>query len=164
MTLEIKPAPVRKTITVKAPAQRAFEVFTARMGRWWRPDHHIGETALKDVVLEPKVGGRWYEVGVDGRTCEWGKVLAWEPPQRIVLAWQLDQDWKYDPGLITELEVRFVAEGALTRVELEHRNIERFGAKAAAVRAALDSPDGWNGALAAFVTVAESMESGPSPR
>ena len=136
--LLIVPAPVRKAITVKAPQARAFEIFTARMIRWWLPDHHIGASPLKDIVLEPRAGGRWYETGEDGSVCEWGKVLAYEPPHRIVLAWQLNADWKYDATFVTELEVRFIAEGAATRIELEHRNIDRFAAKADAVRAALD--------------------------
>jgi uncharacterized protein YndB with AHSA1/START domain len=85
-------------------------------------------------------------------------VLAYDPPRRIVLAWQLDQDWKYDPQFVTELEVRFTVEGELTRVELEHRNIERFGAKAEAVRASLDSPNGWDGGLALFAAEAERTE------
>lgn len=135
---------------MKAGQARAFDFFTAHMTRWWRADHHIGHAALQSIVLEPRVGGRWYEVGVDGSTCEWGKVLAWEPPARFVLAWQLDQDWRYDADLITELEVRFVPEGTGTRVELEHRNIDRFGDKAGKVREALDSAEGWLGALLAF--------------
>ena len=155
MTVQIKPAPVRKTITVRASRQHAFRVFTAQMMRWWRPDHHIGASPLKDVVLEPKVGGRWYEVGEDATVCEWGKVLAWEPPGRVLLAWQLNQDWKYDPEFITELEVRFIAEAEkLTRVELEHRNLERFGLKSDAVRTSLDSTGGWEGALAAYAAEA----------
>ncbi len=105
---------------------------------------------MKELVLEPRIGGRWYEVGEDGRACDWGKVLAYEPPTSIVLAWQLNQDWKYDASFVTELEVRFVAEGTATRVELEHRNLDRFGARADALRADLDSQEGWTGALVAF--------------
>ncbi len=150
MNLQVKPAPVRKTIAVNASPSRAFEVFASRMIRWWRPEHHIGLSPMKELVLEPRVGGRWYEVDEDGGVCEWGKVVAFEPPSRLVLAWQLNQDWKYDANFFTELEVRFIADGAMTRVELEHRNLERFGDKAEEVHAALDSKDGWTGALAAF--------------
>src|ERR1700738_2810923 len=99
MDMQIKPAPVRKSISVKAAPERAFRVFTAEMTRWWRPDHHIGKSPLKAAVVEPRAGGRWYEVGEDGTTCEWGKVLVWEPPARIVFAWQLTGEWKYDPIL-----------------------------------------------------------------
>jgi len=150
VNLQITPAPVRKTITVKASPARAFDVFTTRMIRWWRPDHHIGKSPMQDVVLEPRVGGRWYEVGDDGTVCEWGKVLEWEPPRRFVLAWQLNHEWQYDADFVTELEVRFAAEGDATRVDLEHRNLERYGDRVAEVRRSLDAPGGWTGALEAF--------------
>jgi uncharacterized protein YndB with AHSA1/START domain len=150
VSLAVAPAPVRKSVTVSASPARAFAVFTGRMIAWWRPDHHLGAAPLRDVVLEPRLGGRWYEVGEDGAVCQWGKVLAWEPPARLVLAWQLDADWKYDPDFLTELEIRFVPAGGGTRVELEHRNLDRYGARAEAVRAALDATDGWAGGLAAF--------------
>ena len=94
-------------------------------------------------MLEPKVGGRRYEVSEDGSTCEWGKVLAYEPPGRLVLGWQIDADWKYDPDLITEVEVLFIPDGEGTRVELEHRNIARFGPRAAAVADMIGSDGGW---------------------
>jgi uncharacterized protein YndB with AHSA1/START domain len=93
------------------------------------------------------VGGRWFERGEDGSECDWGKVLAWEPPDRIVLAWQIDAQWRFDVNLVTEVEVRFIPEGQTTRVELEHRNIERLGAQADEARAALDSSGGWSGLL-----------------
>lgn len=153
MSTRLQISPVRKSVTVKAAPARAFAFFTGQMMRWWRPDHHIGATPLKDIVLEPRVGGRWYEIGTDDAVCEWGKVLVWEPPAHFVLAWQLDADFRYDPDLITELEVRFVADGAETRVELEHRNLERFGDKAERVRGSLDSADGWRGALLAFAAI-----------
>jgi uncharacterized protein YndB with AHSA1/START domain len=154
---EIKPAPVRKSIEVRAEPARAFEAFTARMGRWWIRGYSINrDSAIADVIIEPKVGGRWYERGQDGSECEWGKVLAWEPPGRVVLAWQIEagasaDQWQYNPALITELEVRFVAAGAgVTRVELEHRNLERLGAHAARMREIFESPMGWGGLLDAF--------------
>jgi uncharacterized protein YndB with AHSA1/START domain len=153
----IRPAPVRKSITVKADAARAFEVFTSRIGTWWPRTHCIASSPQKDVVLEPKVGGRWFEIGEDGAQCNWGKVLAWEPPARLVLAWQIDANWKYDPDLITEVEVTFTpVGGGTTRVDLEHRNIERFGDKSAPARAALDSADGWSGILKIYAEVAEA--------
>jgi uncharacterized protein YndB with AHSA1/START domain/uncharacterized protein YciI len=150
MTVTIRPAPVKKSVRVKAPPARAFDFFTGKMIRWWREGHHIGKSPMKDVVLEPKVGGRWYEVGTDGAVCEWGKVLAWDPPRRVVLAWQLTADWAYDANFVTELEVRFLPEGTGTLVELEHRNLDRFGAKAAEVRASLDAEGGWTAAMVAF--------------
>jgi hypothetical protein len=151
---QIEPAPIRKSILVNAPQERAFQVFTAGMGGWWRPEHHIAKTPFADVVVEPRTGGRWFERDKDGTECEWGKVLAWDAPRRVVLAWQLNAEWKYDPDFITELEIRFTTEGSATRVELEHRDIEKFGATSAAVRAALDSTEGWEGALAVFANAA----------
>ena len=76
MTTMIKPAPVRKSLVVKAPPERAFSVFTAGIGRWWPPSHHIGAAAFKDAVVEPRAGGRWYEIGEDGSECQWGHVIA----------------------------------------------------------------------------------------
>lgn len=136
--------PVRKEIVVEAPVERAFRVFTERFDAWWPRDHHILESPLARAVMETRAGGRWYEVGEDGSECDWGKVLIWDPPKRLVLAWQLNGDWKYDPDLVTELELRFTPLGNMqTRVELEHRNMDRFGSKAAPTREALDSPQGW---------------------
>jgi uncharacterized protein YndB with AHSA1/START domain len=156
MNQTIAPAPVRKSVRVNAPPRRAFEVFTAGIGRWWPKSHHIGASDLDTHVIEPKTGGRWFERGVDGIECEIGKVLVWEPPSRLVLSWQLTPDWKYDAHLITEVEVRFSPDGAdATRVELEHRNLERFGPRAEALRQQIDSPDGWGALLQLFAQAAE---------
>ena len=142
---------IRKQLTVEAPLERAFRVFTANMGAWWPKDHHIGTAALKDCVIEPKVNGCWYELGVDGTECEWGKVLEWHPPLRVVLAWQINADWKYDPTLLTEVEITFSVIGANeTRVDIDHRRLERIGEKAAQARAALDSDQGWSSILKVF--------------
>lgn len=146
-------APVVKTITVKATPARAFEVFTANMSSWWPPTHSIRttEAPLVEVVLEPRVGGRWYERSADDTTCNWGHVIAWEPPSRVVLAWQLDADWKFDPNLITEVEVLFQPQGAdMTLVRLEHRKLEAFGAAAQKIREAISSEGGWGVLLKAF--------------
>jgi uncharacterized protein YndB with AHSA1/START domain len=148
--MSIKPAAVRKSVHVNAPVARAFEVFTAGMGRWWLPSHKLGKTAFVDVVIEPKAGGRWYERSEDGSEWNWGKVQAWEPPARLVLAWQINANFVYEPCLTTEIEVRFVEEAGGTRVELEHRNLDRFGAQAESVRTVFESPAGWSGLLAAF--------------
>ena len=107
----IRPAPVRKSIVVKASAEKSFTTFTSRIGRWWPRSKSIGSAPQADVVLEPGVGGRWYERGTDGSECQWGKVLQWEPPGRLVLAWQIGADWKFDPTLVTEVEVTFTALG-----------------------------------------------------
>jgi uncharacterized protein YndB with AHSA1/START domain len=142
---------VRKQVTIAVPRERAFEVFTARMGAWWNPDHHIGAQPYVDLVIEPREGGRWFEVDAEGVTCQWGEVLVWEPPGRLVLNWQLDAEWSYDPDQVTELELVFTAlsEGS-TLVELEHRRLEGLGENAADVRVQLDAPGGWQGLLERF--------------
>jgi Activator of Hsp90 ATPase homolog 1-like protein len=156
MNLQIRPAPVRKSITVKADATHAFEVFTGRIGNWWPHTHTIGTSPQKTIVLEPREGGRWYEIGEDGSQCNWGKVLAWEPPTRVLLGWQINSDWKYDPDLVTEVEVTFTPLGKdLTRVDLEHRNLERFGEKVEAVRTAIDSDGGWTKIMKLYGEAAE---------
>jgi uncharacterized protein YndB with AHSA1/START domain len=155
--LEIRPAPVRRSVLVKTGVERAFTAFTGRVGRWWPRTHTIGAAAQADVVIEPRAGGRWYERGTDGSECEWGKVLIWEPPGRLVLAWQLDADWKYDPTLVLEVEVTFTpVEATLTRVDLEHRNLERYGEKATIVRDMIGSDRGWLGILKSYALEAES--------
>jgi uncharacterized protein YndB with AHSA1/START domain len=151
MTRQIAPAPVRKSIEVKATPERAFEVFTAHMGRWWLKSHSINTSPQQEVIIEPRASGRWYERGIDGSECQWGYVIDWDPPRRVLLAWQLNAEWRFDPDFITELEVRFIpGKDGTTRIELEHRNLERFGQKANETRAALDSDGGWTGLLTAF--------------
>jgi uncharacterized protein YndB with AHSA1/START domain len=151
MQRTIMPAPVRRNIQVAVPRERAFEVFTAGIGRWWPKTHHIGAADIDTLVIEPREGGRWFERGVDGSECEVGKVLVWDPPARLVLAWQLTPEFKYDPNLVTEVEVQFIAEGtSATRVELEHRNLERFGDRVDAMRQQIDGPGGWGDLLQLF--------------
>lgn len=152
MNRQISPAPVRKTITVKVGIERAFTVFTQDMGRWWLKSHSINPaTTQKDVVIEPRAQGRWYEIGADGSECSWGHVIDWDPPHRLVLAWQINPDWQFDPALVTEVEVRFTREGAnATRVDLEHRLLERFGERAGKLRQSFDDKQGWAGLLEAY--------------
>jgi uncharacterized protein YndB with AHSA1/START domain len=146
---------VRKSVTVHAPIEKAFTVFTQSMDSWWPRSHKIGQGQLKEAVLEGREGGRWYEIDADGSECEWGRVLTWKPPTLLVLAWQIDAAWRFDPKLITEVEIRFVSEGPhRTRVELEHRDLDRFGEAQDEVRAAFDSPGGWPGLLDAFAQAA----------
>jgi uncharacterized protein YndB with AHSA1/START domain len=156
MTLEVQEILVRKSIIVSAPLTHVFTVFTERHDAWWPRDHHIGGRKDFAAVLEPRVGGRWFERGDDGSECNWGRVLAWEPPNRLVLSWDISADWKYDPSVATEIEVKFIAEsGTRTRVELEHRKLERYGDKAEMMRALFDSPGAWASTLAAMTKVAE---------
>lgn len=141
---------VRRTITVSASQERAFDVFTAQFGAWWPRDYQIGPSPMRDFIMEPKPGGRWYELDEDGTQCDTGHVVAYEPPARLVLSWQLNQQFQYDPdpAHASEVEVRFIAEGpSQTRVELEHRGFERHGAGTEAVRAAMDAPNGWTAVL-----------------
>ena len=150
MTAAIRPAPVRKSIQVNATPERAFDVFTSGIGRWWPKTHKIGKADLDRPVIEPRSGGRWYEIDVDGSECEIGRVAAWDPPSRLLLIWQLTPEFTYDPDLITEVEILFTADGNGTRVDLEHRDLERMGEKAEAMRESISSPGGWPGLLALF--------------
>jgi uncharacterized protein YndB with AHSA1/START domain len=144
-------APVRKSIRVMAKPERAFQIFTAGMHGWWPADHSLLGADRAAITLEPRRGGRWFERAVNGSECQWGHVLEWEPPHRVLLAWQLDGTWQYNANFVTEVEVRFIADGAdATRVELEHRNIERYGEQAEATRASLDSAGGWTAGLERF--------------
>jgi uncharacterized protein YndB with AHSA1/START domain len=148
---------VHKVVTVKAPSAVAWQVFTEKMGSWWPlATHKIGKAKAVDAVIEPRAGGRWYERGDDGSTCDWGRVLRWEPPQRLVLAWEISADWQHDPSLQTEVEVRFIAEGKdTTRVELEHRHLDRYGARRDKMRGTFNSDRGWKGLLDMFAARAE---------
>jgi uncharacterized protein YndB with AHSA1/START domain len=156
--MDLTLAPVKKQLRVNAPQARAFEVFTSGMARWWPRTHSTLKTPLKDAVVEPRAGGRWYHKGEDGSTADIGHVRAWEPPSRVVLVWRLNAEWQYDPDLDTEVEVRFIADGAATNIEFEHRYIERMGEDAQKAHTAVDSPGGWSGILEEFRKAAEGSE------
>jgi len=149
---QVDPNSVRKFRIVEAPQSLAWRVFTERMSTWWPLAHYkIGKVAAVEAVIEPRVGGRWFERGEDGSTCDWGEVLIWEPPSRLVLAWDITADWQYDPKLKTEVEVRFIADGeARTRVELEHRHLDRFGARRDEMRRIFDTEGDWGRLLESF--------------
>ena len=151
-------APVRKTITVRASAEHAFRVFTDGIDRWWPREHHIGKSPMKRILVEPRVGGRCYSEQEDGTDCDWGSVLVWDPPRRFVMAWQITTSWTFEPQLAksSEVDVRFTEEpGGLTRVDLEHRHLERHGPGAEGMRAGVDAPNGWGGMMQLFATEAE---------
>jgi len=150
------PNSVRKSMNVQAPPAVAWRVFTEQMGTWWPLGvYKIGKTNAVDAIIEPRVGGRWYERGEDGSTCDWGSVLLWEPPSRLVLSWDINADWQYDQELKTEIEVRFIADGKdATRVELEHRKLERYGARCDEMRTIFDTTGDWGRLLAAFAQTA----------
>ena len=151
-------APVSKTVTVKASPERAFHVFAEEFDSWWPRSHHIGKLPMRKAIIQGAVGGRCYSEQIDGSECDWGTVLVWDPPRRLVLAWQIDGKWQYEPDLSksSEVELRFTPEGdGSTRVDLEHRHFHRHGADADAIRTAVDSPNGWGDLLALFVAKIE---------
>jgi uncharacterized protein YndB with AHSA1/START domain len=150
----IAPAAIRKTITVAAPVDRAFEVFASRMGQWWHKEHSVAKgTTQVDVVIEPRAGGRWYEKGADGSEHPWGRVLAYDPPHRLVLAWQLNREFVYDPEFETTVEVTFEEQNGGTLVTFEHRDLERMGADAVELFESMDG--GWGMLLDLYKGAAE---------
>jgi len=156
----IDPNSVRKAVSVQAPPAVAWRVFTEQMGSWWPlANYKIGKANAVDAVIEPHVGGRWYERGDDGSTCDWGVVLSWEPPSRLVLSWDISADWQPDPTLKTEIEVRFIPVGKDgTRVELEHRLLDRYGARRDEMRRIFDTEGDWGRLLQSFARVAAEFE------
>ena len=148
-------AAVRHSITVDTSQENAFAAFTSGHDRGWPREFHIGGAELEEAVIEGREGGRWYERDVDGTQCDWGKVLVWDPPSRLVLAWQITGEWAYDADLLTEVEVRFIPEGPdRTRVELEHRGLDAYGDGMEQMRDQFNS--GWPGILQGFAAAAAS--------
>jgi uncharacterized protein YndB with AHSA1/START domain len=153
MTTDVSTTSVNASIEVNTPKANAFRVFTEDMAGWWPPEHHILESELAEMVVEPRQGGRIYDLGVDGSECCWARVLAYEPPDRFVFSWDINLAWKIetDPARTSEVEVRFVAlDDDRTRVELEHRHLERHGDGWEQMRDAVGSPEGWAGGLRLF--------------
>jgi uncharacterized protein YndB with AHSA1/START domain len=145
--------PVFKSVVVSTDATRAFEIFTKRIDRWWPAAYRVGAgCAITAMVVEQHVGGRWYARLEDGSEHEIARILVWEPPHRIVFAWEMTAQWKRDPALTTEVEIRFVPEGlAATRLELEHRGFERHGhVNGATLRNRMNG--GWPSILDAFAS------------
>jgi hypothetical protein len=147
---------VVRSVSVPLAQARAFELFTARMTDFWPKEHSIGSAEIAEVVVEPYHGGRWFERGVDGSECQWGRVASWEPPRKVVLLWQIGADWQFDPDFETEVEVTFTPDGAdRTRLDLRHCNLQRYGEATEQMRAIFDDPAGWTGTLADFVEFAK---------
>jgi uncharacterized protein YndB with AHSA1/START domain len=123
-------ATIRVSVRVEAPIEHAFRVFTEDMSAWWPASHHIGDAPMVAAIVEPRVGGRWYEMGDDGSDCQWGIVLAWDPPRHVALSWHLDGDFRYDGSRdrASRVDVRFREEpDGSTSVELVHSEIYRHG-------------------------------------
>jgi len=156
-------SPVRTSVVVHAPIERAFSVFTDDIGSWWPPEHHILEGELAEMVFEPRAGGHVYDRGSDGRECGWARVLAYEPPHRVVFSWDISLQWQIqpDPAKTSEVEVRFTPEAeGRTRVDLEHRNIHRHGEGWEQMHGAVGSPEGWSVGLR---RLAARLEDGQVP-
>jgi uncharacterized protein YndB with AHSA1/START domain len=159
-TKSIVPAPIRKEIVVPASQAKTFELFTSRMTQWWFPGNGIGASPFKDIVLQPRKGGRWFERAEDGTETNWGDVLEWEPPVRILLAWRIDGTWKFDPRFDTTLEISFEDAGmGMTRVRLEHRDLDRFGEAGLKTVEAMDG--GWGKLLERFGSLVERHAAQP---
>jgi uncharacterized protein YndB with AHSA1/START domain len=154
MSTQTSETSVQTSVVVEAPIEKAFSVFTEGIGSWWPPEHHILQAELAETVFETRVGGHVYDRGVDGSECRWARVLVYEPPARFVMSWDISLQWQLetDPQRTSEVEVRFLAEGPnRTRVELEHRHLDRHGEGWEQMRDAVASPDGWQVGLLSFV-------------
>jgi uncharacterized protein YndB with AHSA1/START domain len=147
-------APFTRAVHIKAPPAKAFEIFTAQIGRWWPKGGGLGAKPLVEVVIEPGAGGRWFERDADGAETQWGRVLVWQPPERLILAWQLNREKRFDPNLVTEVELTFTAaKNGGTDVTLEHRDLERFGPEGAQWVSSIGG--GWSQKLGEFAAFAD---------
>jgi uncharacterized protein YndB with AHSA1/START domain len=145
--------PIRRQIVVRAPVERAFAVFTERFGDFKPRDHNLMSVPIAQSVFEPRVGGHIYDVGTDGSHCAWARVLVYDPPSRVVFSWDIGPTWQVeaDPARTSEVEVRFVAESPdSTRVELEHRHLDRHGPQWPSVADGIGSENGWTLYLTRF--------------
>jgi uncharacterized protein YndB with AHSA1/START domain len=146
-------AVVHRQIVVEAPIERAFDVFTNRFGDFKPPEHNLLGAPLVDTTFEPRVGGNIFDRAADGSECRWARILVYEPPRRVIFSWDIGPTGQLetDPERTSEVEVRFFAEAAdRTRVELEHRNLDRHGAGWEGIREGVDGHDGWPRYLARF--------------
>lgn len=146
MSSEAAATSVRKSIVVEAPIRRAFQVFIEDFGRFKPPEHNLLEVEIAETVFEPKVGGFIYDRGVDGSVCRWARVLAFDPPNCVVLSWDISPRWQIEPDQqkTSEWEVRFIPETPQrTRVEIEHRNLDRHGEGWQGIRDGVGADRGW---------------------
>jgi uncharacterized protein YndB with AHSA1/START domain len=155
MTQRSTAATIRRAVTVQAPVERSFAAFTAELASWWPREYTWANETLEAIGIEPREGGHCFELGPGGFHCDWGTVLTWDPPNRLVFAWQIapSRAPEPNPAKASEVEVRFAPEGPLaTRVQLEHRGFARHGDDGEAYRHALDSPQGWTMMLDRYAT------------
>ena len=157
MSTQAASTSVQASIVVDASIDRAFSFFTEGIGSWFPAEYNLLDTKIAKRVFEPRVGGRVYDIGTDGSECHWARVLAYEPPARVVISWDISPQWQIetDPERTSEVEVRFTSETPdRTRVELEHRNLDRHGEGWEQMREAVDSPGGWGQGLKRFAEAA----------
>jgi uncharacterized protein YndB with AHSA1/START domain len=146
MNTRISAAPIKQSIVVEAPIERAFKVFTEDFGSFKPREHNLLASPIAETVFEPRVGGHIYDRGIDGSECRWARVLAFEPPHRVLLSWDISPRWQIetDPDKTSEWEVRFIAETPnRTRLVLEHRHLERHGEGWEGVRDGVEGDQGW---------------------
>jgi uncharacterized protein YndB with AHSA1/START domain len=147
---------IQTKITVDVPIEHAFKVFTSTFDAWWPREFHIGRVEMSEAIIEPKQGGRWYERGIDGSECDWGRVLVWEPPYRLVITWQINGNWQFDPdpARASEVEVLFSEDGPeQTTVELTHQYFDRLES-AQIVYEAIRDEGNWSELLEEFAKIA----------
>jgi uncharacterized protein YndB with AHSA1/START domain len=157
MTQAAEPVVLRQ-VTVAVPIEKAFSVFTERFGDFKPREHNLLDVPIAETVLEPRVGGTIYDRGTDGSECHWARVLVFEPPHRVVFSWDIGPTWEVetDPENTSEVEVRFVADGPdRTRVELEHRNLDRHGPGWQSVADGVGTDQGWPLYLARYAALFE---------
>jgi uncharacterized protein YndB with AHSA1/START domain len=158
--------PVRKSITVNATPEEAFRVFTEDFDSWWPRSHHIGKSPMTKALIETRAGGRCYTEQEDGTECDWGSILAWDPPRRFVIAWQITGNWQFEPdiGSSSEVEISFTPEsGDRTRIDLEHRFFDRLTSGGAAMRTGVAGEGGWGSLLAMFAERVEQVSTTRKP-
>jgi uncharacterized protein YndB with AHSA1/START domain len=167
MTTTSHAVTVNKSVTVNADLEHAFNVFTEGFDTWWPRGHHIGKKPLHKAVIEPREGGRCFGREADGNECQWGTVLTWDPPNRLVIAWQIAPTWQdFEPDLskASEVDIRFTAEaGGTTRVDLEHRHFERHGKGFESISGGVAGPGGWDGLLHLFARTSHAYHPAVKP-
>jgi uncharacterized protein YndB with AHSA1/START domain len=161
MSTQTEQTSIRRDIVVQAPIERAFRVFTEDLDRIKPREHNMLSVDIAETVFEPRAGGRIFDRGVDGSEFQWARVLAYEPPNRVVFSWDLSPQWQIESDLenASEVEVRFVAETPeRTRVELEHRDLERHGEGWEGARDAVGGEGGWPLYLQRFADLISAQE------